>query len=66
MENFKISMAAARKNAGLTQSEAAEKLGIAVKTLQNWELGKHAMKRYEVIAAAAVYGCPASIIFFEK
>lgn len=33
----KISLKAARVNAGLTQKEAAEKLNISNKTLQNWE-----------------------------
>ena len=33
----KISLLAARKNAGLTQVEAAKGLGVAVTTLKNWE-----------------------------
>ncbi len=35
----KITLGAARKNAGLTQKEAANKLHIAVSTLRNWEQG---------------------------
>lgn len=37
MEIVKISLAAARVNAGLSQKEAAEKLGISNKTLCSWE-----------------------------
>lgn len=34
---LKITLEAARRNAGFTQKEAAEKLGISNKTLGNWE-----------------------------
>jgi transcriptional regulator with XRE-family HTH domain len=37
MEIVKFSLAAARVNAGLSQKEAAEKLGISNKTLCSWE-----------------------------
>ena len=37
---FKITLAAARLNAGYTQKEAANELHISNKTLQNWESGK--------------------------
>ena len=36
---FKISLEAARVNAGLLQKEAAAKLGVSNKTLGNWENG---------------------------
>jgi DNA-binding XRE family transcriptional regulator len=36
----KISLKAARVNAGLSQKEAAEKLDISNKTLCSWENGK--------------------------
>lgn len=35
-----ISLKAARVNAGLTQREAAEKLGVCLSSLQNYETGK--------------------------
>ena len=35
-----ITLTAARVNKGLKQSEAAKALGINVKTLQNYELGR--------------------------
>ena len=40
MEGFKISLAAARKNAGMTQSEVAKVLNKNVATIINWETGK--------------------------
>lgn len=36
----KISLAAARVNAGLTQKELAEKCGVSESTIINWESGK--------------------------
>ena len=36
----KITLKAARANARLTQKEAAEKLGISVETLANYEKGR--------------------------
>ena len=39
MDVFKISLAAARVNAGLTQAETAEKMGVTKRTIINWEKG---------------------------
>lgn len=38
--DLKISMAAARVNAGLTQKEFAELCDVRVETVNNWEQGK--------------------------
>lgn len=38
--SFRITLAAARVNAGLTQKGVCERLGMAEKTLINWESGK--------------------------
>lgn len=38
--NNKISMKAARVNAGMTQKEAALKLGVTKDTVGNWERGR--------------------------
>ncbi|NCB85874.1 MAG: XRE family transcriptional regulator [Bacteroidia bacterium] len=40
MEATKLTLKAARVNAGMTQIEAAVKIGIAVETLANYEKGK--------------------------
>lgn len=36
---YRISLEAARVNAGISQKEAAKRLGINVGTLSNWERG---------------------------
>lgn len=61
----KLTLAAARTNAGLTQAEAAKTLGISEVTLRAWESGKKKMKAYERIAVSVVYKMPIENIFFE-
>lgn len=39
MENHKVTLKAARVNCGLTQKEAAKKLGLSVDTLSKYERG---------------------------
>ena len=50
-----ISLAAARKNAGLNQSQVAKKLGITRETLGNWELGKTKIPYYRLLALSKLY-----------
>ena len=38
---FKITIAAARTNAGLTQKQFADKLGVDRTTVVNWEKGRY-------------------------
>lgn len=61
---MKISLEAARKNAGLTQKQAADKIGISPNTLRNYETGTTSppLKRIEKICK--VYKCRMSNIFF--
>lgn len=40
MKDYKISMAAARVNAGLTQTEIAAKMQVSKQTIVNWENGR--------------------------
>ena len=40
MDDFKISMAAARVNAGMTQEELASALHVGKQTVVSWEKGK--------------------------
>lgn len=42
--DFKITMAAARVNAGMTQAELADKIGVSRISLMAWEQGKHKPK----------------------
>lgn len=62
MPEFKISLAAARVNAGLTQKEAAEKLEINIGTMQNWENGKTTPNAENFIKLCKLYNCPVNAI----
>lgn len=62
----KISLKAARVNAGFSQKEAAEKLGICVATLQNYENGD-TVPNWEIVdRISAVYHLPPDFIFFGR
>lgn len=61
----KITLEAARVNAGLTQVESAEKLGISVVTLRNYELGKNSPTWDTVRKMEVIYNWPSEQIFFE-
>ena len=52
----KISLKAARVNAGLTQSEAAKKIGVTRDTLRNWETGKSSPNVVVFKTIESVYG----------
>lgn len=64
MEFPRITLDAARVNAGLTQAAAAEKLGITRSTLQNYETGKTVPDWSMVKRIEEVYKFPADFIFF--
>lgn len=63
MELLKISLAAARVNAGMTQQEAAERLGVTRNTIITWESGRRNPGFMEITAIAHVYGIPVDNIF---
>lgn len=60
----KISLKAARVNAGLNQKEAAEKLSVSVGTLRNWEAGKSFPNQRKIEAICSLYGIAYDAIFF--
>lgn len=66
MEYPRISLAAARVNAGLTQKEAALKLHIDKRTLQNYEMGRTAPNWYVVRRMEEVYKFPAEYLNFTS
>lgn len=47
----------ARQRAGLTQTQAANKLGIAPNTISGWESGTRMPRAPELARLAALYGC---------
>lgn len=55
---LKISLAAARVNAGLTQEEVAKKLHVSNKTVGNWETGKAEAQFIVLEALARLYKIP--------
>lgn len=52
----KITLAAARVNAGYTQKEAAKELGVSNKTLGNWESGESYPTADKIAALCKLYG----------
>ena len=62
----RISLAAARVNAGLLQETAAEKLGVTAETLRSWETGKTIPGYDKVMAICALYQYPVDYIFFGR
>ena len=53
---MKISLKAARVNVGLTQTDAAELLGVNVNTVKNWEAGKSFPNQPAIDRICSVYG----------
>ena len=53
-----ITIRAARVNAGLSQKEAADRLGVTTKTLGNWEKGITFPPVDKVQAICELYGVP--------
>lgn len=55
MGTFKITLKAARINAGMTRKVAAEKIGVTPMSVYNWEEGKP-IKRENLDKLLVVYG----------
>ena len=60
MSDYKVSLAAARVNAGFNQREAAEKLGICLATLVNWETGRTFPTARKIQILCHLYEVPVS------
>lgn len=63
IEKIQISLAAARVNAGLTQAEIAERMGVSRATIINWETGKVVPGIPEMEMLSREYGMPVDNIF---
>lgn len=62
-----MTLKAARVNAGLSQAEASEKIGVTKDTLGNWERGKTYPNALNIRKIEEVYGVRYdSIIFLLK
>lgn len=63
MELIQITLAAARVNAGMTQEQAADRLGVSKQTIINWEKGRVVPRIPEVEMLARIYKIPQDNIF---
>ena len=61
-DNLKVTPAAARVSAGLTQEEAAGRLRIAKSTLIDWELGRRSPTVTQAVEMSTLYGRPLNSI----
>ncbi len=66
MEQIKISLAAARVNAGLTQKEVAQRLNVGRSTVASWERGATEPKVAQAKKLSELYGMPSDCIFFKE
>ena len=55
---LKISLAAARVNAELSQREVAKMLKVGTQTILNWEKGKVAMPAFQLEKLSEIYNMP--------
>lgn len=58
MQKVKISLAAARVNAGMTQEDVAKALHVSNKTVGNWENGKVETSLIVIEALSRLYNIP--------
>lgn len=61
---MKITLKAARVNAGLSSEEAAKELGVTRLTLYNWENNKISPRIEYVRKMCELYNCPFDMIRF--
>lgn len=62
MLDFKISLTAARVNAGFTLKEAAKLLNVNERTISRWESGKAFPTVDHFIELCRLYNCPVDAI----
>lgn len=60
----KITLKAARVNAGLSQTDAAKRIGVAASTLRNWEAGKTFPAQPKIEKMCEIYGISYDVLFF--
>lgn len=60
-----ISLKAARINAGLTQMEAAKRIGVTESTLISWEKHRKEPPFGKLLALCELYGCTANDIRWD-
>lgn len=63
---LRISLAAARVNAKMTQSDVAKAMHVTKQTIVNWENGKREPKVSQAAQLSELYRIPLKNIFFEN
>ena len=66
MSEYKITIAAARVNANMTQEEAAKELHVSKTTISNWEKGRVIPSYVALRALSQLYGVPLDSIFLRE
>ena len=66
MDELKISLAAARVNAQMTQSAVAEKMRVSKQTIVNWEKGKIIPGTAQLQFLCNLYNFPVDNIFLPN
>ncbi len=66
MEIIRISLAAARVNACMTQQEVAEKMHVGKQTVVNWEKGNTEPKTSQIRLLSDLYKIPIDNIFLPE
>jgi transcriptional regulator with XRE-family HTH domain len=61
---YKVTLAAARVNVGMSQKQAAKALGVSNRTLCNWEQGVSYPKADKVESLCALYKVPYDMLNF--
>ena len=64
MDKIRITLAAARVNAGMTQEEVSKEMHISKNTLVNWEKGKTKPTIAQSRSLSDLYRLPLEYIFF--
>ena len=64
VEQLRVSLAAARVNANLTQDDVARELHVGKQTIVNWEKGKTEPSISQGMALSALYKMPLDYIIF--
>lgn len=62
IKQYKISLKAARINAGMNQTQAAERIGVTKETIINWEKNKTEPKLNQVKMLASAYEIPIELL----
>lgn len=66
MEPIQISLAAARVNMKMTQSDVAKALNVSKQTIVNWESGKISPGSMQLDCLSRLYKIPVNNIFLQK